>query len=132
MLKRGSGFAVSLVAGLSALAVTPSARSTLINVEWDSAGRFERTVRIPPGKFLEVCRGLAKGQVVDWSFKSPSHVNFNLHYHEDKTVVFPIKQDKVSALAGQLTVPLDQDYCWMWSNKARVSIRVSLSMQRQH
>ena len=43
-------------------------------------------------------------------------MNFNIHYHEGSSVVFPAKQDQTASLEGKLEVPADQDYCWMWEN----------------
>ena len=71
------------------------ARAELVDIRWDSAGLFETTMQVAPGKFAEVCGQLAKDQSVVWSFKADQPMNFNIHYHEGKQVVFPAKQDVV-------------------------------------
>ncbi|MGI9026575.1 MAG: hypothetical protein ACR2GP_13555, partial [Burkholderiaceae bacterium] len=54
----------------------------------------------------------------------------NVHYHEGTRVLFPAKQDAVAKAEDRLDVELDQDYCWMWTNKSGKSITVRLSMLR--
>ena len=83
-----------------------------------------------PGKFAEVCGKLAQGQSVAWSFKGDRPMNFNIHYHEGKQVVFPAKQDAAVDAQGKLDVSLSQDYCWMWTNKANAPIRLQLLLQK--
>ena len=74
---------------------------------------------------------LTHGHTVAWSFKSPSALNFNVHYHEGQKVVFPEKKDAVAELRGELKVPVDQDYCWMWSNKTGAAATRTVQLQRQ-
>ena len=47
------------------MAVTAiDARAELVDIRWDSAGLFETTIQVAPGKFSEVCGQLAKDQSV--------------------------------------------------------------------
>ena len=47
------------------MAVTAiDARAELVDIRWDSAGLFETTMQVAPGKFAEVCGQLAKDQSV--------------------------------------------------------------------
>ena len=85
------------------------ARGELVDIRWDSAGLFETTMKVAPGKFAEVCGQLAKDQLVAWSFKGDRPMNFNIHYHEGKQVVFPAKQDAAVDAQGKLDVSLGQD-----------------------
>ena len=115
--------------GLSALALSGVARAELIEVKWNGEGKFDRTEAIAPGKFLEICEPLAKDSAVTWQFKASAPLNFNVHFHLGKDVVFPEKQDGVSELQGTLVAQRKEDYCWMWTNKgtAPSSIRVQLA-----
>lgn len=122
--------AALLAAGSTSLAVTP-VRADLINIEWDGQGRFQRTLQVAPGKFAEVCGKLSQGQTIGWSFVSSDVLNFNVHYHEGKKVVYPEKKDEVTQLSGELKVPVDQDYCWMWSNKGRANAPLTLQLKKQ-
>ena len=102
----------------------------MVEIGWDKAGRFESSVNVPPGKFAEVCGRLDKGQSVAWSFTAERPLNFNIHYHEGKKVVFPAKQDAAVDAQGKLDVGLSQDYCWMWTNKTDLPAKLSLVLMR--
>jgi len=102
-----------------------------MTIAWDSSGVFQRAPAIGPGKFVEVCGKLAKGQSVAWAFTSDAPLNFNVHYHQGPSVVYPDRQDQVAALEGKLVAPAEQDYCWMWENKSASKANVSVVLRRQ-
>ena len=108
----------------------PSAHAQLVEISWDAKGGFERALDVAPGKFVELCGKLAKGQSIAWSFKGREPMDFNIHYHEGKNVVFPAKQNQTASLDGELKVPVDQDYCWMWENKSSTSAPLTVSLHR--
>jgi hypothetical protein len=116
-------------AATSAFVAVP-ARAQLVEVQWDAGGIFERSLDIAPAKFVEVCGKLAKGQSIGWSFKSQQPLNFNVHYHEGKRVVFPVKKNDTTSMDGTLAVPVDQDCCWMWENKGSTPAPISLTLRR--
>ena len=119
--------------GLAALAVAViaiDARAELVEIAWDKAGRFETTVGVAPGEFAEVCGKLAQGQSIAWSFKGDRPMNFNIHYHEGKRVVFPAKQDAAVDAQGKLDVSLSHDYCWMWTNKGDLPAQLRIVLRR--
>ena len=80
------------LAVLAVAVIAIDARAELVEIAWDKAGRFETAVSVAPGKFAEVCSKLAQGQSIAWSFKGDRPMNFNIHYHEGKQVVFPTSQ----------------------------------------
>ncbi|RZU03070.1 hypothetical protein [Rivibacter subsaxonicus] len=109
---------------------SPLAHAELVNIAWDGQGRFERRATLAPGKFLEVCGKLSRGQAIAWSFKSDGPLNFNIHYHEGDKVEYPARRDAVAELEGRLEAGLDQDYCWMWSNKSERAADLHLMLSR--
>ena len=121
----------ALAVAIGALIPATPARADLIKISWDASGGFERVLDIAPGAFAEVCGRLTKGQAVAWSFKSRQGLNFNIHYHAGKKAVFPAKQDQIATLDGELKVPVDQDYCWMWENKASQKATLRLTLRRR-
>ncbi len=127
---RRARLGVSLFIAASALSARP-ARAELVEIQWDPSGGFERSLTVAPGKFAEVCGKLATGQSIAWSFKGRQPMNFNIHYHEGKSVVFPAKQDEVASLDGTLNVPLAHDYCWMWENKSATAASVQLTLRKR-
>ena len=115
---------------LLALAAATAAHAELVEIRWSEAGRFEHKASIAPGKFAEVCGKLPKGQTVAWNFRTEAPTNFNIHYHEGKKVSYPAKIDGAGAAEGQLLAAVDQDYCWMWSNKSERALTLALTLQR--
>jgi hypothetical protein len=113
-----------------ALATASAARAEIVDLAFDGAGRFMHAAPVPPGKFLEVCGKLTKGLAVAWHYDAAQPLNFNIHYHEGKKVVMPEKRDATAAARGTLQVPLDQDYCWMWTNKSGAPVPLTLSLSR--
>ena len=83
-----------------------------------------------PYKIHEACVKLAPGDRLDWRFESLAPVDFNIHYHEGKAVKFPAKQDGVAKGSGKLGVEIQQDYCWMWTNKSTKESTLRVTLQR--
>ena len=127
--KRSRFLAWLLVAAVTSLTTT-AARAEVVEIVWDSAGIFERAIELEPGKFAEVCGRLGKGQAVAWSFRSGAPMNFNIHYHEGSSVVFPAKHDQTASLEGRLEAPTDQDYCWMWQNGSGAKNTLNVALRR--
>ena len=114
-----------------AVAMPAAARAEVIDITWDAAGRFERQLNVAPGKFAEVCGKLNPPTNVQWQFLASAPLNFNIHYHEGKAVKFPAKQDGVAEGSGKLGVGIQQDYCWMWTNKSGGEVNMSFSLQKR-
>ena len=113
-----------------ALAIATGAGADVIDIKWDANGRFERNVNLAPGKFAEVCGKLPAGLKVRWAFNAGMPLDFNVHYHVDKAVVFPSKLTAVAAAKDVLDTKIDQDYCWMWSNKSASATTITVKLQR--
>ena len=114
-----------------ALAATgTSAFADIVDIAWDASGRFDRTVSVAPAKFAEVCGKLPAELKVRWSFDASAPLDFNVHYHIGKQVVFPSKLAAVAAAKGVLDTKIDQDYCWMWSNKSASAATVTVKLQQ--
>jgi hypothetical protein len=77
-----------------------------------------------------LCGKLAVGAKVQRQFDAPAPLNFNIHFHEGKQVRFPAKQDQVAKADGTLRAEVDQDYCWMWTNKSASSASLKLTLKR--
>jgi hypothetical protein len=119
------------VAILFALGLSELSHAELVPVKWDADGQFVREFSIAPGKFVEACEKLSKGTKVAWRFEAQSPLDFNVHYHEGKAVRFPARQDQVAASEGALDVKLEQDYCWMWTNKGAAATSLKVTLKRQ-
>ena len=112
-------------------AFAASAGSQVVDIAWDASGSFETKSPVAPGKFVEVCGKLNKSQAVAWRFEADQPIDFNIHYHAAGQVVFPEKRVAAAAASGTLKVPVDQDYCWMWTNPAKADALVTLGLRLQ-
>jgi hypothetical protein len=107
-----------------------AARAEIVDIAWSDDGRFERRMTVAPGKFAEVCGKLAKAQAVAWRFDADGPLNFNIHYHEGEDVRYPQRRDALASGSGRLQVALDQDHCWMWTNKSAQPVALQLLLTR--
>ena len=78
-------------------AIATGAGADGIDIKWDTNGRFELSVNLAPGKFAEVCGKLPAGLKVRWDVDAGLPLDFNVHYHVGKEVVFPSKLTAVAA-----------------------------------
>jgi hypothetical protein len=121
----------ALTVAAAVIILSESVSAQLVPIEWDSAGQFGKEVAIAPGKFVEACRKLPKGAKVAWSFEAASPLDFNIHYHEGKEVLFPAKKSGVAKDAGTLTATLEQDFCWMWTNKGTAEAKLRIKLAKE-
>lgn len=116
---------------LLAMAVAGTAvRAELSEIRWEGDGSSDREFQVAPGKFAEWCGKLRRDDRVQWSFEAAAPLNFNVHYHEGKEVRFPARQEGVVKAVGTLDVALDQDYCWMWTNKSQAVVALKARLRK--
>ena len=106
------------------------AATHIVEITWSIDGRFSHRAQVAPGKFVEACGKFAVGDSVGWSFEAAAPVDFNIHYHLGKDVVYPARQAQVSTGRSTLKVELPQDYCWMWTNKGTAPVGLTLELRR--
>ena len=73
--------------------------------------------RLAPGKVHEECLSLDAGKARKYQWSADGAVDFNIHYHKDKDVFYPVKKDAVREDKGEFTATAREDYCWMWTAK---------------
>lgn len=125
---RGALQAHALV--LALVAIASNASADVIEVVWTASGKFERSVSVGPGQFAEVCDKLPAGAKVRWDFEASAPLDFNVHYHVGKDVVFPSRLSAVSTATGTLAATIEHDYCWLWSNKSAAAASIKVRLQR--
>lgn len=113
------------------LAVSSAVNAGLVEIEWDGAQRYEKLLSVDARGFTELCGRLNEGTRVEWQFEATAPTSFNVHYHQGKEVIFPAKEEGSARSAGTLDVRSQQDYCWMWSNKAAVPLSVTVRLSRR-
>jgi hypothetical protein len=102
----------------------------VIDIAWDAQGRFAHEQQVEPGQFAEICGKLQKGEAIAWQYQGSAALDFNIHYHVGETVIYPLRKPSAKAARGRLRVVLDQDYCWMWTNKGAQPVALSLTLGR--
>ena len=100
------------------------------DVTWDAKGAASRHAIVAPGKLVEWCSPLRRGEKVQWQFEAAAALDFNIHYHEGKQVQFPAQQDAVAKAQATLDPPVDHDYCWMWTNKASTPVALTATLAK--
>ena len=116
--------------GLLLACAATAAQAELVEIVWDSDGKFAQQTDIAAGKLIEVCGKLPAGLKVRWSFEATAPTDFNIHYHLGKDVVFPAKRSQVARGRDILQVKVERSYCWMWTNKTEAVVTVKASLQR--
>ena len=115
---------------LALVGVVTTAAADIANINWDANGRFERKLTVSPGTFAELCGHLPAGVKVEWVFKASTPLDFNVHYHVHKEVIFPSKLAAVAAARDTLHIGIEQEYCWMWTNKSAEAAKLAVKLQR--
>jgi hypothetical protein len=115
---------------LLALAFPVAAMADIVDIKWMD-GAFSHKASIAPKKFLEVCGKQKMGDNVAWRFKSNEPTDFNIHYHVGKDVIYPEQRKNIATAEGSLAAPVDQDYCWMWSNRSAQPVDIEVGLKRE-
>lgn len=113
-----------------ALAAAPASPAEIIDIKWSGEGFFLHKATVAPGKLVELCGKLPAGLKVRWEFNAGLPLDFNVHYHVGKDVMFPVKRSAVSNAKDALHAKTEQDCCWMWSNKSAAPATLSVKLQR--
>ncbi len=79
--------------------------------------QIQQTATIQPGKIEEACMVMAAGERLEFSFTANIGMDFNIHYHDEEKVHFPVQESSLSAWKGVYIAPHKQQYCLMWTNK---------------
>lgn len=113
---------------LSALSLP--AMAGLVELKWDEQSRFAHRTELKAGGSLELCGKLDAGLKIDWRYQSTQALDFNIHFHEGKEVVVPVKHKAMMELQEQFEVKQTQGYCWMWTNKSKEKANLDIALER--
>jgi hypothetical protein len=70
--------------------------------------------RINPFELHEECLRMAPGDWLVYRFTAQRPVDFNIHYHEGKTLIMPVSRDDTTQEDGTFRPLVAQDYCLTW------------------
>jgi hypothetical protein len=106
-----------------------AATAELIEVKLAPETVIDKRLVVAAGKSAELCSPLKQGQVVLWQFGADAASHFNIQYHVDKKVEYPEQRRNIKDADGRLVIKVDQDYCWMWTNRTGSPIAVHVTLK---
>jgi hypothetical protein len=104
--------------------------AALVHMAWSEQGEFQHQQAIEAGGYAEVCGALGEDERIAWAFEASGALDFNIHYHEDEKVIYPVEAAASEALADILVVAIAQTYCWMWTNQKDQPVQLNLQLSR--
>lgn len=107
-----------------------AAQADVVDIAWNDRGGFTYEGTIEPGKFAEVCGKVQPGQSIAWRYTADKPLEFNIHYHVGKDVVYPARKT-AAASRGKLRIASSEDHCWMWTNKSDAPAALSLKLHKR-
>ena len=117
---------IFLLAGFVALFVSGCA--TTDSGKPGHAEKKGKRVTISTGDFFEACDNFPLGTTVEYSFTSTKPVLFNVHYHDKRTKVYPVKEHLADETSGSFVVDSKAIYCCSWENKNPKAIKMTYEM----
>jgi hypothetical protein len=106
------------------LALTASAPA------WPQQGPAgEVQVEVQPSQFYEVCLDMARNQSITYTYQANQPLDFNIHYHQDENVLYPVKNSGFLGLSDSFTAPASETYCLMWTNRQAVSASLNIRLE---
>ena len=116
----------SIAALLGSLCCVPLAWSH--GAEDSHQNSIERTV--VPDDSYELCLVLVQDQQLHYQFQASRKLDFNIHYHTDDEVLYPVSEDQVMDGAATFAAPSEQEYCLMWTNQGDADAQLSLQYEK--
>jgi hypothetical protein len=86
---------------------------------------YDKVVIIKPSGIHEDCFEILPDQKLECVFEGTKPLDFNIHYHEDKEIYYPVKKDNVSIDEDVFYPEIKQYYCLMWTNKKNRTITLT-------
>ena len=86
-------------------------------------------VTMNPSKLHEECVELMPRDVLSYSFKASDPVDFNIHYHEETNIVYPVFKKNSSGEEGKFYADKEQTYCLMWTNIQTKPVRLTYTFK---
>jgi hypothetical protein len=97
--------------------------ASLANAGGAAEWPFSLTVRA--GGFDERCLRLQVDEAIVCDFAADGAVEFNVQYHRDREIFYPVRQSDVRSVEPMLFVAsATDDYCLMWENRGRTPGRI--------
>lgn len=92
---------------------------------------YTKNPEIEPGKSYEACLWLSTGDGVHYEFTSSANLRFNIHYHENDEVRYPVPVKLTSKEDAVFESESEHQYCLMWNNPLKERVKLYLHYQHQ-
>ncbi|MCX2981894.1 hypothetical protein EYC98_13610 [Halieaceae bacterium IMCC14734] len=91
----------------------------------------EQELELAPRSNEEPCIKLKRNDLLEISFSASAEVDFNIHYHLESQVRFPVNLKQQREYKYSYVAPAAREYCLMWTNKNALPLRLSYRYQVQ-
>jgi len=94
--------------------------------------KIKKNVVLNPADSQEECVTLKNGQVLVYQFSSSKPVDFNIHYHTEHEIQYPVDQKEITQYSGtfdpqkkNFNLEREEYFCMMWKNRDMSMLRLS-------
>ena len=89
----------------------------------------EQELELAPRSNEEPCIKLKRNDLLEIYFSASAEVDFNIHYHLESQVRFPVNLKHQLEYKDSYIAPATRDYCLMWTNKNEQPVRLQYQYQ---
>jgi hypothetical protein len=93
----------------------------------DAALKDRKTLKakLDPSGHHELCKKIRPDQKLAFSFESSGPLDFNVHYHRGKEVLYPVSEEKITTSKGYYSPEKEDIFCLMWTNPQSEAVDLS-------
>lgn len=84
---------------------------------------------VDPDDVYELCLVLTPDQLLRYAFSASGKLGFNVHYHENHEIRYPVAEHQTSAAEATFAPESEQEYCLMWTNYGAAEVELSLQYE---
>ncbi len=91
-------------------------------------------ITVNPSRSYEECMELKPGRIMRYSFSSDKPVEFNVHYHAEDGIHYPVLEKGINKSEGMVDpekhhyhMKEQEFYCLMWDNHNHESVNISFT-----
>lgn len=99
-------------------------------VSAEPAVNLEEKLMLASNKIKEACFNLKQNEQIKYSFKASDPIKFNIHYHIDNEVFYPVADQLTPGFkTTTFAAPSTQHYCLMWSNPHKTTVTLGFNIR---
>lgn len=96
----------------------------------DGSYRDRLEQAIEPGDVYELCQVITPEQQLHYAFTATDKLGFNIHYHANHEVVYPVPEQRTAAAGATFAAESEQEYCLMWTNPTSGEVMLSVDYEK--